>query len=118
MTREEFLPGWALLTAQTWGRLYDGRLEPDKSQIQFEHYYNGLQFAHPEAWRITALRFAGGVDWPALQEIRASLSQCNKAYAKALPAPTPIDTVDEPTKRRCEATMSRILGQPFQFPKD
>ena len=116
MTRQEFRNGWAVLTAQPWGRLYDGRLEPEKSQLQFELYFERLAFAHPHAWVETVKLFAGGSEWPSLNEIRQSLSTRNKAHVKALPEPSPIQDVETDAQRKAEATLSRLLGHPFTFP--
>ena len=115
MTREEFTKGWALLTIQPWGRYYDGREEPEKAQLQFELYYAHLSFAHPDAWKDTALAFAAGASWPTLTELQQSLSRRNKAYRKELPAPDQSEELSPEEQQKCEETLSRLIGKPFKI---
>lgn len=117
MTRDEFMHGWALLTAQPWGRIYDGRLEPEKAQIQFELYYERLAFASPQAWIDTVKLFAGGSEWPPLNDLRQSLSGRHQHETNRLPAPRIPTEIDMDTQRKAEATISRLIGKPFTFPK-
>ena len=115
MTREEFTHGWIFLTTQPWGAIYDGRLEPDKARIQFELYYERLSYAHPQAWLRTAKLFAAGAQWPALDAIRQSLSQCNQSFRPALPTPQPTSDLTTEEQADCEATLSRLIGKPFRI---
>lgn len=113
MTREDFAKGWAFLTAQPWGRAYDGRLEPEKAQLQFELYFHRLSYAHPTAWQETAILYAAGESWPSLDTLRRSLSETNRKYVTALPAPQPDDPMTDEQRAQIEANLSRLMGKPF-----
>lgn len=113
MTREEFMPGWSLLTTQPWGQSYDGRLDPQKAKLQFDFYYTQLKWATVEAWMELAPKFAAADSWPNVEEIKRSLHHINQRYVRALPGadqpPTPIEA------KEAEAILTRILGREFKI---
>lgn len=113
MTREEFTTGWILWTAQPWGRWYDGRQEPEKTRIQFDLYYQALHWATVDAWRTTALRYAGGSEWPSLEEVKRSLTQENGRHTMRLAPPDPSQPLTKDEQAFVEKKLSELLGRPF-----
>lgn len=71
MTREEFMPGWLLLTIQPWGRKYAG--QDATAKLQFEFYWSRLERFHAAAWNDTCRLFAAGERWPSVDELRHAI---------------------------------------------
>ena len=116
MTREDFTKGWMFLVIQPWGQKYNGKYEPEQAQMQFEVYYHALSFGSAEAWKDTALLYAAGSDWPALTEMRRTLSEAHRKHIKTLPEPTNDADLDPEAVNKIEANLSRIMGKPFKLP--
>ena len=77
MTVQEFARGWALLTAQPWGRTYRGNAP--EAVIQSELYFKHVNRANPIVWQAVCESHAQGERWPTLSELKASL-QANGGY--------------------------------------
>jgi hypothetical protein len=77
MTRPEFIRGWLLLTAQPWGKRYQGDYgtspEPGPAAIQAELYFKALNFAYAPAWIEVCELFAGGDHWPSISQMKEAL---------------------------------------------
>lgn len=79
MTKEQFLVGWMLLTAQPWGRFY--RANESQAAIQLELYYKHVNRANPKVWRQVCEHYAQGEKWPSLNELKLSLVN-SRGYAQ------------------------------------
>lgn len=79
MTKEEFARGWAILTAQPWGKSYRGNTP--EATIQVELYYKHVNRANPLVWQAVCESHAQGDRWPGLAELKTSL-QANGGYAR------------------------------------
>lgn len=91
MTRDEFMPGWLLLTIQPWGRKYSG--QDATAKLQFEFYWSRLERFHGEAWKVSCQLFAGGDKWPSVDEIRNSINNSLPARFQIAHSP---DMVEKP----------------------
>lgn len=93
MTRQDFLRGWLLLTAQPWGRTYRSdntnplNSEPSPAKIQAELYYKALAYAYVPAWLEVAELLASGEKWPSITECKEALR-----HAKSQPSVPIIET--------------------------
>ena len=72
MSREQFVAGWMLLTAQPWGKPY--RTNSPEATIQVELYYRHVQYANPVVWQAVCEYHAQGEKWPSLHDLKTSLT--------------------------------------------
>lgn len=113
MTKREFAQGWKLLILQPWGWRYR-TLTPqgtpsEESQTQLDFYYSKLSWAHADAWREVAERYAQGEEWPSLDALKLSLRHANLKNIKLLTPPMPVHEEIPPEVREMLSKIGRKM---------
>lgn len=117
MTREEFTKGWALLTAQPWGRRYNGKENISESELQFKLYYSRVASYSAAAWLKVSVAYASADKWPPLNELLNSLRNSHDAIPKLTERQHDRRYVDPEEWEKTVATLTRIIGRPFVMPE-
>jgi len=82
MTKEEFLQGWDLLTAQPWGKRYatvNDKATAVTAATQLQFYFKKLGTFPFELWMTECELYAAGDHWPSVDELKQS---CNNSLPK------------------------------------
>lgn len=73
MTKGEFLTGWAILTAQPWGRQYRGTTS--EATIQIEFYYKKFERGNVASWQQACEQAATGDRWPSVSDLMHAMRE-------------------------------------------
>lgn len=73
MTKGEFLPGWALLTAQPFGKSYRGATA--EAAVQIEFYFKNFERCRAQIWQKVCEQAATGDRWPSVSDLKQAVSE-------------------------------------------
>ncbi len=73
MTKGEFLPGWAILTAQPWGKSYRGAAA--EAAVQIEFYFKNFERCRAQVWQKVCEQAATGDRWPSVSDLKQAVAE-------------------------------------------